>query len=354
MSQAAEPTRSRRVPLAVWVGVVLLAVTFLGAGYELHTPGSSTAQADPPGGPTRAVCFGHVDVKDGLTPLYPTQLGRVVVVHVQEQEVVAKGRPLFAVDARQANELVAQAEADLKAAELQRDQARNLEKQHQIAVLGQQKAYQARVEEATAEEIKARIARRQATAKAIDEDLALAAEAAALARTRAAEAEEEKLKALMEQKPELEVQRAEQNVLAREARLRAARQGVDECTVRAPVDGMVLRLNVNVGETLGANPQRPALLFCPAGPRYIRAEVLQEFASRVRVDQPAVIEDDTRSGQKWQGKVVRLSDWYSHRRSMLLEPLEYNDVRTLEALIEIDPATPLRIGQRVRVTLEGN
>jgi multidrug resistance efflux pump len=352
MSQAAEPTRSRRVPLAVWVGVVLLTATFLGAGYELHTPGSSTAQADPPGGPTRAVCFGHVDVKDGLTPLYPTQLGQVVVVHVQEQEVVAKGRPLFAVDARQAKELVSQAEADLKAAELQREQARNLEKQHQMAVLAQQKAHQARVEEANAETIKARIARRQATAKAIDEDLALAAEAAALARTRAAEAEDEKLKALREQKPELEVQRAEQNVLAREARLRAARQGVDECTVRAPVDGMVLRLNVTVGETLGANPQRPALLFCPSGPRYIRAEVLQEFASRVTVDQTAVIEDDTRSGQKWQGKVVRLSDWYSHRRSMLLEPLEYNDVRTLEALIEIDPATPLRIGQRVRVTLE--
>ena len=124
---------------------------------------------------------------------------------------------------------------------------------------------------------------------------------------------------------------------------------------RPHVDGTILRLNVTVGETLGANPQRPALLFCARRPslRSCRRS-RKEFANRVALDQVAQIEDDTRTGQKWSGKVVRLSDWYSHRRSMLLEPLEFNDVRTLEALIEINPGSPLRIGQRVRVTLEGN
>jgi multidrug resistance efflux pump len=353
MSQAAEPARSRRIPVAVWIGLVLLTATFLGAGYEMHTPGSNTAQADPPAGPTRAVCFGHVDVKEGLTPLYPTQPGRVVAVHVKENDVIdAAGKVLFAVDDRQARELETQAKADLQAAKLHQEQARSLEEQHKKGVLAQDKLYQTRREEAKAEEINARMARRQATADAIDKDRALAAESAAEARKLAAEAEEEKLKALKAQRPELEVQRAEQEVLAKEARLRTATLGVEECQVRAPAPGTVLRLNVSVGETLGANPQRPALLFCPAGPRYIRAEILQEFAARVTLDQSADIEDDTRTSPKWHGKVVRLSDWYSHRRSMLLEPLEYNDVRTIEALIEIDPATPLRIGQRVRVTLE--
>jgi len=44
---------------------------------------------------------------------------------------------------------------------------------------------------------------------------------------------------------------------------------------------------------------------------------------------------------------------------MVMEPLQYNDIRTLECLIEVDPAPAnqspdnlLRIGQRVRVELE--
>ena len=41
-----------------------------------------------------------------------------------------------------------------------------------------------------------------------------------------------------------------------------------------------------------------------------------------------------------------------------MEPLQYNDIRTLECLIEVDPKStsnpdnPLRMGQRVRVELE--
>ena len=68
---------------------------------------------------------------------------------------------------------------------------------------------------------------------------------------------------------------------------------------------------------------------------------------------PAVIEDDTRTGLRWHGKVKHLSDWYTHRRSMLQEPFQYNDVRTLECIVSVDSGgPPLRIGQRVRVTIK--
>ena len=69
---------------------------------------------------------------------------------------------------------------------------------------------------------------------------------------------------------------------------------------------------------------------------------------------PATIEDDTRAGTTWKGKVVHISDWFTQRRSILMEPLQVNDVRTLECLIELvepHPQPPLRIGQRVRVRL---
>jgi hypothetical protein len=41
---------------------------------------------------------------------------------------------------------------------------------------------------------------------------------------------------------------------------------------------------------------------------------------------------------------------------MVQEPLQFNDVRTVECIITLDPSdkTPLRVGQRVRVTFKAN
>ena len=65
------------------------------------------------------------------------------------------------------------------------------------------------------------------------------------------------------------------------------------------------------------------------------------------------MQDDSNTGATWRGKVVRLSDWYTHRRSIVQEPLQFNDVRTLECLVTLtdNPPPPLRIGQRMRVSI---
>jgi multidrug resistance efflux pump len=143
-------------------------------------------------------------------------------------------------------------------------------------------------------------------------------------------------------------------VKAKRVQVREAEKGLEEYRVVAPYKGTVLRINVSEGETLGANPRQPALTFCASGPRIVRAEVEQEFAARVAPGQAAVIQDDTTGNGSWSGRVARLSDWYTHRRSLLMEPLQFNDVRTLECIVTLDPGQPhLRIGQRVRVTLRG-
>ena len=112
------------VPLAIWAGLALLTGTFVGACF-LHVPGS-TAKADAPASPgntVRAVCFGHVDVEKGLTPLYPTQPGRIVATTddvCEGEHSGQEGRRLSsAVDDRHAQELFNQAEADVEAGELQ-------------------------------------------------------------------------------------------------------------------------------------------------------------------------------------------------------------------------------------------
>jgi len=111
-------------------------------------------------------------------------------------------------------------------------------------------------------------------------------------------------------------------------------------------------MQVTVGDFL-PNPRQAPMLYCSNTPRIIRAEVEQEFAGKIYVGQLAKIKDYSAEDQgEWKGKVESISDWYTHRRSMILEPLQFNDVRTLEAIIEFEPdQKPLKIGQRVRVTL---
>jgi hypothetical protein len=88
-------------------------------------------------------------------------------------------------------------------------------------------------------------------------------------------------------------------------------------------------------------------------PRIVRAEVQQEWGGRVAVGQHVVLEDNTRAGQQWRGRVQRVSDWYDKRRSKIQEPFQFNDVRTLECLVAVDPGQPrLRIGQRMRVIIK--
>src|SRR5262249_41629531 len=136
------------------------------------------------------------------------------------------------------------------------------------------------------------------------------------------------------------------------ALLAQAKRNLDECDLKAPQAGTVLRVQAPVGELLSGPPRQPAVLFCPDGPRIIRVEVEQEFASQAVAGYSALIEDDVRGGQTWRGRVLRPADWYMQRRMILQDPSQLQDIRTVECLIELEPGqAPLRIGQRMRVTI---
>jgi multidrug resistance efflux pump len=283
------------------------------------------------------------------------QPGRVVEVMLEENKEVEAGTPLFRLDDTLAREAVARAKIDLGAAEARLKQAKRLPKQHAAKVKAQRALIKVRRREAEAARaqyekadyyFKNKLGGRPEDVKAA---LKLAEKVEA-----AVEAEEDNLVALEALDPKASAEQAEFDVQDKREQLKKAEYGLKECTVRAPVKGRVLRSQLSVGEVLGPSPRQPVLLFCPSLPFIVRAEVEQEFAGRVAVGQKALIQDDSTGGGSWTGTVKGLSGWYSHRRSMLLEPLQLNDVRTLECIITLDPGQPpLRIGQRVRVTLAG-
>jgi multidrug resistance efflux pump len=332
----------------------------VGARWMLHngtfSPGQSPPQDSGDDSDSKEFCLGHVDVEGGVSFPYPSSPGRVVEVKVKEGDTVKAGTVLFRMDETLAQAQVAEAEAAIKGAEAQLSLAKNAPQHLKLLEAAQAQALKAMKSKLASARIiadrkrdlvqKEQLAKEEADAAA---ELVKEAEAAV-------EGEENKLKEIQLQEGDLpaKIQQAEQDVAHKKALLKKAQFALAECLVKAPMDGMVLRLALQPQDKLPAEPKIPPLIFCPSGPRIIRAEVEQEGAARVAVGQTAIIEDETNSsgGPKWEGKVVRVADWMAHRRSILPDPSQFIDVRTLECIVQIDPSKPPpRIGQRVRVIL---
>jgi multidrug resistance efflux pump len=301
------------------------------------------------------VAVAHVDVEGGLVYLYPTRPGRVVEVKYKEGDKVEGGKVILRVDDVVAKIEVKRAEAALDAAQTKLGQAKLLELQHKLKA----KQAQAGVDAAQAD----LAAARETAAKAkrfYNEKLGGSAEDVkaaeqmvkkAEAGVRARKAEQE---LLLSMDPQLAVRLASADVKNKKAQLDLANKGVSECSVLAPENGTLLRLQTQVGAVLGdkPDPRMMPLVFCPNRPLIIRAEVEQEFAGGVRLNQTATITDDATGGGDWAGTVTHISGWIGPKRSIQLEPGFFNDVRTLEVIITVKSGRqPLRIGQRVRVAL---
>jgi multidrug resistance efflux pump len=299
------------------------------------------------------VAVGHVDVEDGVTRLYPVQSGRVARIDAREGKPVETGAPLLTLESTNARLLVDEARVALEAARVRQGQARSLAAQHRQRVAGQRQAVEAARLDVELARVQRDRAKRHYEHENASADDVRSAELVVQKAEAGLKGEQAKLAALEALNPEVAIDLAGKDVEGKQLELRRAEEGLKEYTVRAPYRGTPLRVLVSVGDTLGPNPQQPALYFCPPDQRIVRAEVEQEFAGRVHLHQEAAIQDDATGGGRWTGTVERISDWYTQRRSILLEPLQFNDVRTLECIIRLTGSLEgLRIGQRVRVTLQ--
>jgi len=155
------------------------------------------------------------------------------------------------------------------------------------------------------------------------------------------------------------VKEAEIGVKQAQAEVNTAQTALDQCTVRAKSAGTIERVTIGQGTTLGVGTREPALWLIPAGPRVVRAEVEPDFAHRVGDDirgKEVTVYDNTDPRLTYKGKVVDIGKTFLPKRSNGEASLMGNDTRVLEAVIEVaDPAPagrpPLRVGQRVRVSL---
>lgn len=351
-------TEARPQRLLWIIGILLLAGTVFGAGRFFNlTSGGNAQQVDMGAPPPVIVSIGKVDMEAGVTQLYPVQQGRVVEV-IKEGVEVKKGDVLLKLDSRLADYKLAEAKADLDNAQKQLELARLLPEQHKLKKDQQKDAVTAakHQRESTQHELNIKTEQAKLTGSALNESIKRAYEEQVKKLDAVVSAEEAKLRELelFDAQPKIAIARAQAEVNAKKAQVEQAELAVNETQLKAPSDGLVLRVLVSVGEVLGANPRFAAIQFAPKGQKIVRAEVLQEWASRVKVGQEVLIEDDTYAGKTWTGKVTRISDWFSEKRDKILEPFYMNDVRTMECIVELTSAEhrDLRIYQRVRVKIK--
>ncbi|MFM2042258.1 MAG: hypothetical protein RLY86_834 [Pseudomonadota bacterium] len=197
--------------------------------------------------------------------------GRVVAVLVEVNDPVRAGQPLALIDPDRLEEELRRAEAARQAAEAGVDAAR-----------------------AVADLAAIDLTRLEETARLSGGRIPAAAE---LDRARAH---------LRQTRAQMRVAAAQAEEAAAVAA--AARTALDRATIRAPIDGIVLRRRIDPGQTLAASFQTPVLFTIAADPRRLRLDVRVDEADigRVGAGQTATFTVDAFPGDRFPAVVERV------------------------------------------------
>jgi multidrug resistance efflux pump len=342
------------------IGLVVILVGGV-ATYKIMTLGSGEKVRDQNDAAvvhsTHVLCNGVVDVEGRMRELAPTQPGEVVDVYVTEGQQVKQGDALIKVNDEPAQIAVSQAQAGLENAEAQLAQAQQGIEQLRLALEKQQSAIDAAQSKlAAARSQVQRLEGLKNIGQSNDNDLNAARETvkAYEADVKAQQTEYRRIQAM---KPEEKIKEAQSGVDLAKGRLREQKFKLEQCTLRAPCDGTIVRINVAKGTLISPQFRPVPIQLIPNGPRLVRAELLTEFAQRVQPGMDAVVFDESNSNVHWDGKVARLSDAFLPKRpSQGNEMLSLNggDTNLLECIIALNATSnPPRIGQRVRVAIGG-
>jgi multidrug resistance efflux pump len=298
------------------------------------------------------VCLGHVDVDGGVTSINPPHSGRVVEVCVAEGTAVEAGAVLLKLDDHPAQFDADQGRAAVETAKLRLTRAEQELRQHPTRVAQLRAAEESAGHKLTT--ARHQLQRQEELLKINNANLqeVRAAESQVREQESQVRVARERLVELEQSDPALPVREARADVTAAEARARAADYAVEQCEVKAPSAGTVLRVQTSAGEVVGGPGGAVPLLFCPDRPLIVRAEVEQEFVRRLTVGQRVRVGDEAAGGPMWSGRLARVAGWYASRRSTNDKPSAFKDVPTVECVIQLDdPRPPLRIGQRVQVAI---
>jgi multidrug resistance efflux pump len=328
------------------VGIIALLGTV--TGISVMQNGGAPADVTPgrAGGDTIAAS-GSFDVDSGLSNLVPRGLpGRVKAVLVKETDAVKAGQPLVQLDDQRVRDQLQIAEQAVKVGRARLHDAK-------IAADQKVREYDLEVSRAEAAVENAKAAYTLAydtwqSAKKLREinaggDVAESrAETAARHANRNVELATDFLKKLKAIDPKVSLTEHEEALKEAELKVNAAKEELESFVIRAPSDGEILRINYQIGGSAPLTPSDPnasqALIFCPKEDQVVRAEIDQEWALEVKPGQKATVTFQAANRElSWTGRVERVANYMTRRRSRALDSASFSDGITRECVIRINP-----------------
>ncbi len=280
--------------------------------------------------------------------------GIVSAVHVTYGQSVKKGDPLFSIDDRTLVAEQASREAALRIAQATLGRLALLPRVEEVPPA------EARVAESEAmlDDQSTQLAIMEAVTDKraiVQEEMTRRRSAVATARTRVAEARAQL--ALLKAgawKPDADIAQAQ--VDSAQAQLNATRTEIERLTVRAPVDGQILQLNVRVGEFAQAGPlSTPLVLMGDIETLHVRVDVDENDAWRVNASSKAVASLRGNSSMKTDLSFVRIEPYVIPKRSLTGESTERVDTRVLQVIYSFKRASfPVYVGQQMDVFIDSS
>lgn len=150
--------------------------------------------------------------------------------------------------------------------------------------------------------------------------------------------------------------RARRNKDAAYARKSTALAAVDrlgavlaKSRITAPIDGAVIARTVDAGEHVEAGD--PLVTVADLKRTRIEAEVDEFDAGRVALGSKVKVTAEGYDGQSWPGTIEEIPDAVVGRRLKPQDPGRPSDTRVLLVKVALEGETPLKLGQRVEVTI---
>lgn len=138
-----------------------------------------------------------------------------------------------------------------------------------------------------------------------------------------------------------------------QARAGSARTEIGRLTVRAPITGEILAVNIRPGEfvaTQGGGNAEPFIQMGETNPLHVRVDIDENEAARVELGAPAIVSPRGAAEIRVEASFVRAEPLVVPKRSLTNSAQERVDVRVLQviyALPQTAEAEAFRVGQQI-------
>jgi len=140
---------------------------------------------------------------------------------------------------------------------------------------------------------------------------------------------------------------AQAAVATARAQLAEARAFLEKSTIRAPINGVILRKLRHGGESVSTQFDSPVITMADDSVLRVRLDVDESDVSKLRVGQRAYVTAEAYGTHKFWGHVIRVGRILGKKNVRTDEPSEHVDTKILETLVELEPGQQLPLGLRV-------